>query len=75
MKMEDQAATTLARDCDRMVREIRAIRDGVRDAKTVSKIMLILRLEALETFARRIEDRVALLPAPEATDAGEADHG
>lgn len=72
MKMEDQAATTLARDCDRMVREIRAIRDGVRDARNVSKIMLLLRLEALETFARHIEDRVALLPAPE---VGDVDHG
>ena len=75
MKEEGQATTTLARDCDRMVREIMAIHRDVRDARTVSKIMLMLRLEALETFARAIEDRVALLPAPEVTEAGDVDHG
>jgi len=51
-------AAEIARPLDVVIRELSQLRGEVRDARTVSKIMLQVKLEKIESQVRRIEDQV-----------------
>lgn len=49
------------RQVDQVIRETSTIRQDVRDARTVSKIILISKLDALEQRARELERTLEIL--------------
>lgn len=49
------------RQIDRVIRELKMISESARQARTVSKIMLISKLEHLDTLAREVEQTLELM--------------
>lgn len=61
IKTDEDFARLMARRMDVLVREIMDLRASARDARTVSKIMLLLKLEMIELKARQVEEMVETL--------------
>lgn len=58
-----KALSPARRQIDMIIRQIGLLKGQARDARTVSKAMLILKLEALEGHARELEQTLELLNA------------
>lgn len=69
IKTDEDFARLMARRMDVLVREIMDLRASARDARTVSKIMLLLKLEAIELKARQVEEMAETL-VQRAVEAG-----